>query len=138
MAISTELLKAVADNRPTESLLEMLLKPEVNIAPDPAPFLGKKKKPEKVDYRPAFKKMGEQFDQLSNQAGKNDKLIDAIESQKNTVKDLLHGLPKRSGHRLNIVSAIELVRTSSCLLLLYSLRHFLYLGAFRCFSAIRT
>jgi Relaxase/Mobilisation nuclease domain len=44
--IVTDLLKAVADNRPTESLLETLLKPEIDIAPDPAPFLRKKKKHE--------------------------------------------------------------------------------------------
>jgi hypothetical protein len=51
--------------------------------------------PEQVDYRPAFKKLGEQFDQLSNQAGKADRLTAAIEAQKNTVNDLLYGLPKK-------------------------------------------
>ncbi|MFP5081273.1 relaxase/mobilization nuclease domain-containing protein [Pedobacter sp. JCM 36344] len=44
--IVTELLKAVADNRSTESLLEMLLEPTIDIAPNPAPFLHKKKKHE--------------------------------------------------------------------------------------------
>ena len=51
--------------------------------------------PMQEDYRPAFKKLGEQFDQLSNQAGKADGLIAAIDAQKNTVKDLLYGLPKK-------------------------------------------
>lgn len=44
--IATELLKAVADNRSTESLLEMLLEPAIDIALDPSPFLHKKKKHE--------------------------------------------------------------------------------------------
>lgn len=51
--------------------------------------------PEQVNYRPAFKKLGEQFDQLSNQAGKADKLIAAIEDQRNTVKNLIAGLPRK-------------------------------------------
>ncbi|MFP5081274.1 hypothetical protein [Pedobacter sp. JCM 36344] len=51
--------------------------------------------PEQVNYRPSFKKLGEQFDQLSNQAGKADKLIAAIEDQRNTVKNLIDGLPRK-------------------------------------------
>lgn len=45
-SLVTELFKAIADNRPTEGLLEMLLEPAYNITPDPEPFLRKKKKHE--------------------------------------------------------------------------------------------
>jgi len=41
-SLVTELLKAVADNKPTESLLEMLLEPAYNITPDPHLFKRKK------------------------------------------------------------------------------------------------
>ena len=51
--------------------------------------------PEQVNYSPAFKKLGERFDQLSNQAGKADKLIAAIEDQRNTVKNLIDDLPRK-------------------------------------------
>ena len=51
--------------------------------------------PEQVNYRPAFKKLGEQFDQLSSQAGKADKLTAAIEAQKNIVKNLIDDLPRK-------------------------------------------
>lgn len=43
-SLVTELLKALADNRPTNSLLEMLLEPASNITPDPDPHLFKRKK----------------------------------------------------------------------------------------------
>ncbi len=43
-SLVTELLKAVADNKPTDSLLEMLLEPAYNITPDPDPHLFKRKK----------------------------------------------------------------------------------------------
>jgi hypothetical protein len=45
-SLVTELFKAVTDDRPTESLLEMLLRPAHNIAPDPEPPFRKKKKHE--------------------------------------------------------------------------------------------
>lgn len=51
--------------------------------------------PKQVDYLPAFKELGEQINQLSNNVSKTDKLISEIETQKITVKYLIEGIPKR-------------------------------------------
>jgi DNA repair exonuclease SbcCD ATPase subunit len=51
--------------------------------------------PKQVDYLPAFKELEKQLHQLSSRFIKADRLISAIELQRNTLKNLIDGLPKK-------------------------------------------
>jgi hypothetical protein len=50
---------------------------------------------EQLDYLPAFKKLKTHLHQLSIEFTKTDRLISAIEVQRNTIKNLIDGLPKK-------------------------------------------